>query len=133
MLFALTRQTNVGKTKKESIERHNQACPPDRNLIKQLHPDHPIPNNRMKTPKVKKRIFRFVSETEIKRNHIDITAWQSTQLRAKLQKSIYWIQPIERGKIHWNIDLLLDYLINGDRPEHQSLVEEYIKTLPQAA
>ena len=87
----------------------------------------------MKTPKVKKRIFRFVSETEIKRNHIDITAWQSTQLRAKLQKSIYWIQPIERGKIHWNIDLLLDYLINGDRPEHQSLVEEYIKTLPQAA
>ena len=87
----------------------------------------------MKTPKVKNRTYKFVSETEIKRNHIDITAWQSTQLRAKLPKSVYWIQPIERGKIHWNIDLLLDYLISGERPEHQRLVEEYISTLPKAA
>jgi hypothetical protein len=50
----------------------------------------------MKTPKVRTRIYKFVSEAEIKRNHIDISAWQSTQLRAALAKGIYWIQPLER-------------------------------------
>jgi hypothetical protein len=88
----------------------------------------------MKTSAPKKtRIFKFISEAVIRKDYIDLSPWQFLELRAKLPKSIYWVQPSERGKLHWNIDLLQDYLINGDRPEHQALVEEYLSTLPQAA
>jgi hypothetical protein len=81
----------------------------------------------------KNRTFKYVSEAVIRRDFIDLSPWQSIELRAKLPKSIYWIQPSERGKIHWNWVLLQDYLVNGDRPEHQALVEEYLSTLPTAA
>jgi hypothetical protein len=79
------------------------------------------------------RIFKFVSELNIRRDHFDWTNHQSLTYRAKLPKSIYWIQPTERGKILWNITLLSDLLINGDRAEHQNLIEEYYSTLPIAA
>ena len=87
----------------------------------------------MKTSKVKNRTFKFVSEAEFRRDYYSLSRWEFDQLREKLQKFTYWIQPTERGKIHWNRDLLIDYLSNGDRPEHQKLLEEYISTLPQAA
>jgi hypothetical protein len=88
----------------------------------------------MKNPRnVKTRNFKFLSESAIRKDHFDLTNWQSLQLRAKLPRSIYWIQPVERGKVHWNLILLMDYLVSGDRPEHQKLVEEYISTLPTAA
>jgi hypothetical protein len=85
----------------------------------------------MKTSsKAKSRCFKFLSEAAIREERFDISTWQSAQLRAKLPKGIYWIQPVERGKILWNLILLIDYLTSGDRPEHQILVEEYIATLP---
>jgi hypothetical protein len=85
----------------------------------------------MKTSsKAKSRCFKFLSEAAIRAERFDISAWQSAQLRATLPKGIYWIQPVERGKILWNLILLIDYLTSGDRPEHQILVEEYIATLP---
>jgi hypothetical protein len=88
----------------------------------------------MKTSVSKKtRIFKFVSESTIRRDYIDLSPWQSIELRAKLKKSVYWIQPIERGKIHWNVDLLQSFLVNGDCAEHQALVEEYMSTLPKSA
>jgi hypothetical protein len=88
----------------------------------------------MKTSAPKKtRIFKFVSEATIRKDYIDLSPWQSLELRAKLPKSIYWIQPTERGKIHWNIDLLQSCLINGDCPQHQALVDEFLATLPTAA
>ncbi len=88
----------------------------------------------MKTSAPKKtRIFKFISESAIRKDYIDLSPWQSIELRAKLPKSIYWIQPTERGKIHWNIDLLQSYLINGDCAQHQALVDEFLATLPQSA
>jgi hypothetical protein len=88
----------------------------------------------MKTSAPKKtRIFKFISESAIRKDYIDLSPWQSIELRAKLPKSIYWIQPTERGKIHWNIDLLQSYLINGDCPQHQALVDEFLTSLPQSA
>ncbi|WP_310485073.1 hypothetical protein [Chamaesiphon sp. VAR_48_metabat_403] len=88
----------------------------------------------MKTSTLKKtRIFKLISESAIRKDYIDLSPWQSIELRAKLPKSIYWIQPTERGKIHWNIDLLQSYLINGDCPQHQALVDEFLATLPTAA
>ncbi len=88
----------------------------------------------MKTSASKKtRIFKYVSESTIRKDYIDLSPWQSIELRAKLQKSVYWIQPTERGKIHWNIDLLQSYLVNGDCPQHKALVDEFLATIPTAA
>lgn len=77
--------------------------------------------------------FRFLTEKFVKQNYIQITTFQSAKLREKLPRGIYWIQMIERGVVLWNWDLLQDYLTRGDRPEHQALVEEYLKSLPTAA
>ena len=88
----------------------------------------------MKTSVPKKtRIFKFVSESTIRKDYIDLSPWQSIELRAKLPKFLYWIQPTERGKIIWNIDLLQSFLLQGDCPQHQALVDEFLATIPQAA
>lgn len=79
------------------------------------------------------RIFKFVSESTIRKDYIDLSPWQSIELRAKLQKSVYWIQPSPRGKIMWNIECLQSYLLQGDCPQHQALVDEFLATIPQAA
>ncbi len=77
--------------------------------------------------------FRFITEKSIRREKIELTRWQSAQLRAKLPRGIYWLQIEARGMISWNYTLMQDYLINGDSPSHRALVEEYIATLHQAA
>jgi hypothetical protein len=89
----------------------------------------------MKTSAPKKtRIFKFVSESTIRKDYIDLSPWQSIELRTKLAKNLYWIQPSPRGKIHWCAELLMSYLLNGlDCPQHQALVDEFVSTLPQAA
>jgi hypothetical protein len=78
--------------------------------------------------------FAFLTEAYIKENYIQITPFQSRQLRAKLSLGIYWLQLESRGLIQWNWTLLQSYLLHGaDSPITQALVEEYIATLPQAA
>ena len=77
--------------------------------------------------------FQFMTEAFIRENYIQFTSFQSKSLRSKLPKGIYWLQITKGGLIQWNWALLQDYLINGDRPEHQSLVEEYMVTLPKTA
>jgi hypothetical protein len=86
-----------------------------------------------KTEHQLKRTFRFLSEAAVRRDYIDITPWQSVELRSRLPKGIYYLQPTEKGKIHWNIQLLQSYLVNGESQSHQALVDEYLATLPQAA
>jgi hypothetical protein len=77
--------------------------------------------------------FKFMTEKSIKREKYELTAWTSAQLRAKLPKGIYWLQLEKGGLIQWNWTLLQSYLLNGDCPAHQTLVEEYMSTLPQVA
>lgn len=77
--------------------------------------------------------FRFITERSIKKDKLELTRFQSAQLRSKLPKGIYWLQITKGGLIQWNWILLQDYLVNGDRPEHHALVEEYITTLPTVA
>jgi hypothetical protein len=43
----------------------------------------------------KSRCFKFLSEAAIRAERFDLSTWQSAQLRAKLPKGIYWIQPVE--------------------------------------
>lgn len=77
--------------------------------------------------------FRFLTEKTIKQEKIELTRFQSAQLRSKLPPGIYYLQITKAGLVQWNWTLLQDYLVNGDRPEHQKLVEEYLSTLPTAA
>jgi hypothetical protein len=77
--------------------------------------------------------FRFLTERSIKRDKLELTRYQSADLRKKLPQGIYWLQISRGGLVQWNWFLLHDYLLNGDSTEHQALVEEYLMTLPQSA
>lgn len=77
--------------------------------------------------------FPFLNEKTIRRDHLQLTPWQSAKLRERLTRGVYWIQLVDRGVIMWNHRLLVDLLIRGDRPEHQALVEAYLQSLPTAA
>lgn len=78
--------------------------------------------------------FVFKTEKTIRENHVEITIWQSAELRRKLPKGIWWLQIERGGLIQWNWTLLQSYLLNGaDSPQTLALAEEYIATLPQAA
>jgi hypothetical protein len=78
------------------------------------------------------RKFQFLTEKHIRTNLFQLTRWQSAKLRDSLPKGIYWVQLAHGGLYHWNWTLLQDYLVNGDRPEHRSLVEEFVSSLPSA-
>ena len=83
------------------------------------------------TKKLKPRKFMWLTESTIRREHFDLTAWQSADYRRKLQKGIYYRQPVTRGAVSWNMVLLEHWLTFGECPEHQRLVEEYYVTLPK--
>jgi hypothetical protein len=77
--------------------------------------------------------FKFMSEKSIRAEKFELTRWQSSQLRSKLPKGIYWLQIEKRGLIQWNWTILQSYLLNGANClEHQALISEYVETLPKA-
>jgi hypothetical protein len=78
------------------------------------------------------RKFQFLTEKHIRTNLFQLTRWQSAKLRNSRPKGIYWVQLAHGGLYHWNWTLLQDFLINGDRPEHRNLVEEFVSSLPSA-
>jgi hypothetical protein len=47
--------------------------------------------------------FRFLNERSIKRDFLELTRYQSADLRSKLPKGIYWLQVAKAGLIQWNI------------------------------
>jgi hypothetical protein len=81
-----------------------------------------------------KTTFVFKTERTIRNEHLEITKWQSADLRRKLPKGIYWLQASgSGGLVHWNVPLLVDWVVNGDRQEHQDLISAYLAQLPTAA
>jgi hypothetical protein len=78
------------------------------------------------------RKFQFLTEKHIRTNLFQLTRWQSAKLRDSLPKGIYWVQLAQGGLYHWNWTLLQDYLVNGDRPQHRELVEEFVSSLPSS-
>jgi hypothetical protein len=72
--------------------------------------------------------FPYVSSRTFRSQHFDIGKWGEAELRKKLPSPLYWIQPDR--KVLWNVHLVKDYLLNGDRPDHQRLVEQYLSSLP---
>ncbi len=74
-----------------------------------------------------------MTEAFICENYIQFTSYQSASLRKKLPRSIYWLQITKGGIVTWNWNLLQSYLLNGNCPQHQALVDEFLATLPQSA
>ena len=74
--------------------------------------------------------FQFLTGKHIKANLFQLTRWQAAKLRESLPRGIYWVQLAQGGQFHWNWTLLQDYLVNGDRPEHQELIGEFVLSLP---
>jgi hypothetical protein len=48
----------------------------------------------------------------------------------KLPEGIYWFRTPGSSKILYNIDLIRDWLVNGDCPAHQKAVKRYLASLP---
>lgn len=71
--------------------------------------------------------YPFVSTRTLRSCHFEIGKFGEAQLRKQLQSPLYWIQPDR--KVLWNLVLVRDYLLNGDTPTHQRLIESYLLTL----
>jgi hypothetical protein len=74
-------------------------------------------------------MYPFIDTKTLRRSHFNMGRSLEAKLRQELPSPLYWIQP-ER-KILWNLRLLRDYLLrsNTSDPQHQVLVEQYLKSL----
>jgi hypothetical protein len=74
----------------------------------------------------------YVSSRTVRSQYYEIGKYGEAELRKRLPSPLYWIRAVGQGgrKTLWNVRLLQDYLLNGDRPDHQRLVERYLQTLP---
>jgi hypothetical protein len=86
---------------------------------------------RDRTNFIAKGRFQFMTEAFIRENYIQFTPFQSSHLRKILPKGIAWVQIVKGGIVHWNWIILNDYICNGKI--NQSLVDEYLSTLPKAS
>jgi hypothetical protein len=75
------------------------------------------------------RDFPFIGSDRLGRI-MDVRKSQRGELRETLPSPLYWFCYPGGRKIFWNWVLVRDYLLNGDGPDHQRLVEEYMQTLP---
>ncbi|KGF73196.1 hypothetical protein DO97_01380 [Neosynechococcus sphagnicola sy1] len=77
------------------------------------------------------REFPFIGSATLEAR-LNILKSQRVELQRKLPSPLYWWQFPGGRKIFWNWLLVQDYLLHGDRPEHQRLLEEYLATLPES-
>ena len=64
---------------------------------------------------------------------LDVRKTQRAELQKVLPSPVYWWQFPTGRKIFWNWRLVRDYLLNGPGPSHDKLVEEYLRSLDNAA
>ncbi|MBW4552957.1 MAG: hypothetical protein KME35_17885 [Aphanocapsa sp. GSE-SYN-MK-11-07L] len=79
-----------------------------------------------------KQQFMFVGSAVLEAR-LDLRKTQRVELQKQLPCPLYWFQFPGGRKVFWNWELVQDYLINGDGPNHQRLVEQYLATLPNPA
>lgn len=70
----------------------------------------------------------YIDTTKLRKDYFDYGKFVEAKLRRALPSPTYWTQ-VDR-KILWNIHLVRDYLLHGDGPEHQRLVQQYRDSLP---
>lgn len=49
----------------------------------------------------------------------------------QLAEKVYWIRPMG-NRILWNVQLVRDWLVQGDSPLHRVAIETYQKSLPSS-
>jgi hypothetical protein len=54
------------------------------------------------------------------------------EIRGKLPEGIYWFRTPGSSKILYNLDLIRDWLANGDGPAHQKSIERWLASLPSS-
>jgi hypothetical protein len=67
----------------------------------------------------------FVASDPFLKQGFGLKATQRSKLAQRLPQGVYWIKPGGRN-FRWNKRLVTDFILNGDRPEHQQLVEQYV-------
>jgi hypothetical protein len=55
-----------------------------------------------------------------------------TNILGKLPQGIYWFKPFGSSRVLYNIDLIRDYLVNGDSPAHGRASQRFIASLPSS-
>ncbi|MBW4552604.1 MAG: hypothetical protein KME35_16075 [Aphanocapsa sp. GSE-SYN-MK-11-07L] len=80
-------------------------------------------------PKTQLQQFPFVGSAVLEAR-LDLRKTQRVELQRQLPSPLYWWKFPGGRKIFWNWLLVQDFLLNGDVPAHQRLVEEYLATLP---
>lgn len=60
---------------------------------------------------------------------VNVGANVEATLRDTLAEGLYWSKLPESRLIVWNLRLIQSYVSNADTPEHQRLVERYLKSL----
>ncbi len=76
--------------------------------------------------------YPFVSSRTLRSQHFEIGKYGEAEMRKRLPSPLYWIKTQGNRKTLWNVRLLKDWLLHGDRPDHQRLIEQYLQTLPTA-
>jgi hypothetical protein len=55
-----------------------------------------------------------------------------TDLKNTLQEGLYWFRLPNSVRILWNLNLVRDWLVNGNCPAHTRAIEKYIASLPSS-
>jgi hypothetical protein len=55
-----------------------------------------------------------------------------TTLKSSLQENMYWFRIPNSCRILWNLELVRDWLANGNSPAHAKAVEKYLASLPSS-
>jgi hypothetical protein len=55
-----------------------------------------------------------------------------TNILGQLTQGTYFFKPFGSGRVLYNIDLIRDYLVNGDSPAHQKAVKRWLSSLPSS-
>lgn len=74
----------------------------------------------------------FVGSGQIKAE-IDLAKSSQAELSARLPERVYWVRSPGGRKILWNLELVRDWLINGESEAHARAVEAFLSSLASNA
>lgn len=74
------------------------------------------------------RRWPLVSSAQLKAE-IDLAKSSQAELRNILPERIYWLRAPGGRKILWNLELVRDWLVNGESEDHSRAVEAFLGSL----
>ncbi len=86
-------------------------------------------NNRKR--QVKQHSFPFVRRAALCAA-TGLSADWADDLKKTMTEKIYWFRIPGSIRVLYNVELIRDWLVNGDCPAHQKAVERYLASLPSS-